>query len=215
MIIEFCKVSSKEGLIALDLKLDLTGVILIHDPSENLSRAILNAMVGLDEILEGEILIDGIGLQEYLSRGPQIQSFGYVFDEGIMLSNLSLRENLMLPLKWLHPDLDEDVMDEKIAAMLQRFRLDMDLSQRPAKYRAGELKLLSFVRTLLIEPKVLLLDDPYYVLNKNERAVLLNVLSQLRSVYPMLIASIDDDFGLGFAEQIIDLTAYLKHLNTE
>ncbi|NLN35759.1 MAG: hypothetical protein GX157_07170 [Candidatus Cloacimonetes bacterium] len=211
MKVEFQRLSSKEGLRELDLKLEMDHSVLIYDPSENLSRAILNAMVGLDEIWEGQILIDELPLMDFLLKGPQIQSFGYVFDEGIMLSNLSLKENLMLPLRWLHPDLDEDEMDGKIAAMMQSFRLDLDLSARPVRYRAGELKLLSYVRTLLIEPKVLLLDDPYYMLNKNERAVLLSVLTQLRTVYPMLIASIDEDFAVGFADQIIDLSGYSDH----
>jgi ABC-type sugar transport system ATPase subunit len=92
MKIEFINVSSKEGLRNLTLELKLNKVVLLRDPSENLSRAILNAIVGLDEIWEGEIRIDDTGINDFLQKEPQIRSFGYIFDEGIMLSNLSLME---------------------------------------------------------------------------------------------------------------------------
>ncbi|MCB5277932.1 MAG: hypothetical protein PHN71_03525 [Candidatus Cloacimonetes bacterium] len=211
MIIEFKDVCSKEGLQGLSLKLSVNDVSQLYDPSENLSRAILNAIMGLDEVLSGGIYIDGVGLPQFLDAGLQASFFGYVFDEGIMLSNLSLYENLMLPIRWLHPDMDDDEINTKIKALMTLFGLNLDLSFRPVRYRAGDLKLLSFVRCLLIEPKVLLIDDPYYILNKRERSVLYRVLGLLREKYSMLIASIDDDFGRGFANEIIDLSEYQEY----
>jgi ABC-type lipoprotein export system ATPase subunit len=211
MIVEFIDVCSKEGLNRLSLKLELNGVIQLYDPSENLSRAILNAIVGLDEIHEGQILIDGTELGDFLQKGPQIRSFGYVFDEGIMLANLSLKENLMLPLRWLNPNLAESETVNLINSWMKTFSLDMDLTQRPVRYHAGELKMLSFVRTLMIAPKCLLIDDPYYMLNKPERDNLFKTLSKLKASYPMLIASLDDDFGQGFADSVIDLSGLMQH----
>lgn len=211
MTVEFINVCSKEGLRHLSLKLELNGVILLHDPCENLSRAILNAIVGLDEILEGQILIDGTELGDFLRKGPQIRSFGYVFDEGIMLANLSLKENLMLPLRWLNPNLVESETISLIDSWMKTFGLELDLSQRPVRYHAGELKMLSFVRTMLIAPKCLLIDDPYYMLNKPERENLFKTLSKLKASYPMLIASLDDDFGKGFADSVIDLSGLMQH----
>lgn len=208
MIVEFIDVSSRDGLFHLSLKLEISGVLLLYDLKENISRAILNAIVGLDEILEGRILIDGVELPEFLQKGPQIRSFGYVFDEGIMLSNLSLLENLMLPLRWLNPNIAENETLSLIDSWMHTFGLDLDLSQRPVRYHAGELKMLSFVRTFLIAPKMLLIDDPYYMLNKPERDNLYRILRKLKASYPMLIASLDDDFGQGFADSVIDLSSY-------
>lgn len=208
MIVEFIDVSSRDGLFHLSLKLEISGVLLLYDLKENISRAILNAIVGLDEILEGRILIDGVELPEFLQKGPQIRSFGYVFDEGIMLSNLSLLENLMLPLRWLNPNIAENETLSMIDSWMHTFGLDLDLSQRPVRYHAGELKMLSFVRTFLIAPKMLLIDDPYYMLNKPERDNLYRILRKLKASYPMLIASLDDDFGQGFADSVIDLSSY-------
>jgi len=207
MIVSFHDVCSREGIRNLDLSLDLGGTTLLYDPSEKLSRSILNAIVGLDEILQGEIRIEGALLDDFLSASPQIRNFGYVFDEGIMLSNLSLKENLLLPLRWLDPNLNEVETVERILALMRDFSLELDLNQRPVVYRAGELKLLSYVRTLMIDPKVLLIDDPYYILNKRERSILLQVLQDLKKHFCMLISSNDDDFLTGFADQVVDLSS--------
>lgn len=208
MIAIFDRVTSREGLQDFSLSLNLDRVTQLYDPSENLSRAILNVMAGLDELHSGEIFFDQVPLQDFIADGPQIRKLGYVFDEGIMLSNLSLKENLMLPLRWLNPQLDEDKTELAIQTWMQAFELELDICKRPVAYRPGQLKLLGFVRTLLIEPKVMLIDDPFYLLNKLERRVLLKVLSQLRDTYPMLIASIDDEFGAGFADEVIDLSPF-------
>jgi hypothetical protein len=46
------------------------------------------------------------------------------------------------------------------------------------------------------------------MLNKQERESLFRILKQIRASYPMLIASLDDDFAEGFADTIIDLSSY-------
>ncbi len=214
MIVSFSDVCSREGIRNLDLNLDLKGTTLLYDPSERLSSAILNAMVGLDEILQGEIRIEGALLEDFLNAGPQIRSFGYIFDEGIMLSNLSLKENLLLPLRWLDPNLNEVETVERIHELLRIFDLELDLNQRPVVYRAGDLKLLSYVRTMMTEPKVLLIDDPYYILNKRERSILLQVMQDLKKRFCMLISSNDDDFLSGFAEQVVDLSSKAENFVT-
>ena len=211
MIVRFDKVSSHGGLRDISLSLDLNRVTRIYDPSGNLGGKILAAIAGLDEIYEGEIYFDTQPLETFIKDGPQIRKLGYVFDEGIMLSNLSLKENLFLPLRWLDPELDEGETDELIDSWMDAFELDLDLKKRPVVYRPGQLKLLGFVRTLLIAPKVLLLDDPFYLLNKNERAVLYRSLLRLRASYPMLIASLDDEFGPGFSDTQVDLSRHQEN----
>jgi len=206
MTVIFSDVCTKGGIRNLNLSLDLSRITLLFDPPENLSRAILKVLVGLDELWQGEIQVDGIPHRQFLDQEPQLRNFGYIFDEGIMLSNLSLKENLMLPLRWLNPNLEQEETDKRIQSWMEKFALKLDLSQRPVAYRAGELKLLSYVRTLMLAPRVLFIVDPFYILNKRERDILYGVLRGLSKIsYPMLIASIDDDFGAGFADEIIDL----------
>lgn len=212
MSIVFDSVCSEGGIRRLNLEIPWDDTCVLYDPTENLSRAILNCLAGLDHISSGEVYIDDTPLARYLSQEPQIRNICYIFNEGVMLANLTLLENLRLPIQWLCPNIDLEVLNGKTHEYLARFRLALDLSKRPAAFLPGELKLFSFVRAFLINSRHFLIDDPYYKLNKTEREILYKVLSEAKMERPLLIASIDDDFGKNFASSIVDLSNFKENL---
>ena len=83
--------------------------------------------------------------------------------------------------------------------------VEMDLNIRPADVKPSILKFLSYTRSLVLKPKYLLIDSPYYQLNKMERKIMFNVLSQLRDTHKMLLARSDDDFAGGFSDELVEL----------
>lgn len=207
MKIEFANLSTDAGLRGLNLAFELDRLTVLHDPWEEMSGPILSALAGQSQILEGTLSVDGVPLDRITWPKPLHKVFGYVFDEGIMLANLSLRENLMLPLRWQNPKLRDDEFDRLAAPWLELFELKLDLALRPAMVKAAPRKFLSYIRSLMLEPDYLLIDDPYYLLNKVERHIMLRALAFLRATHRMLIASSDDDFSEGFNANCIELEA--------
>ncbi|HNZ07940.1 MAG TPA: hypothetical protein PKI63_09120 [Candidatus Cloacimonadota bacterium] len=205
MKIEFIDLVSEAGLDGLDLSFGLDALTVLHDPYEVLSGPILSALAGQSEILSGSLLIDGVPLGDSIDGKALHRVFGYVFDEGIMLANLSLRENLLLPLRWLDPRLSDADFEGQLKPWLELFDLRVDLKLRPAMVKPAVRKYLSYVRSLLLKPDYLLIDDPYYLLNKYERGVMYQALSRLRSTHRMLIASSDDDFTGSFSSNCLEL----------
>ncbi len=205
MLIEFDHVFG-DCLEDFSLCFELKGTTVIHDPSEQTSPSLLSTLVGLEPVRQGEIRLDGTPFDIFFEGHELPRVFGHIFDEGIMLSNLSLQENLLLPYQWLHQGKDDLAgFEEELGKWLEIFNLKLDLSQRPALFRPAALKLLSYIRTLMLKPQFLIIDDPYYLFNKNERSTIFRVLDGLRADQTMLIASADDDFTTGFADQVIEL----------
>lgn len=206
MLIEFDRVSTDTALKDLRLRIKLEGTVVIRDPEEETSRSILSTLVGLDKVLSGSIRIDGTEFNRYFADKDLPKVFGYVFDKGIMLSNLNLRENLLLPYRWFHPEVSGlDAFERDLDKWLRLFELKIDLNLRPSLFKPSILKKISYIRTLMLEPKILLIDDPYYILNKAERNTVYRILNSLRGSQTMLIASTDDDFGAAFAHNLIQL----------
>ena len=172
---------------------DLNPVCVIKQINQRLCTAILNSIVGLEDALSGEILIDGFSNRQLMEINPLPRVFGYVFDRGIMLSNLSLRENLLLPYKLIRDD-SEDDFDREVGLLLESLELRLDLSLRPAYVKDSEIKLLSLVRVLLFKPRILIMDDPYYLLSQSQRERCFRLLCSLRDNHRMLIVSEDRDF---------------------
>lgn len=205
MRICFENVSTDGGLKELSLEIPVDGCTVIDDQAETQSPHILRVLAGLEAITGGKVCIDGTPSREFFSSRSLHQVFGYVFDEGIMLSNLSLRENIMLPLRRFGKDKPKDRIEVSLEKWMQRFGLDIDLGLRPAVVNAARLKYISYIRALLLEPDILVIDDPYYLLNKKERAVMLGVLNGLKRDTALLIASTDDDFTVVFADTTLHL----------
>lgn len=205
MKIAFENVTTSGGLRDYSLELLVDRVCVLNDPGETLGKQILNTIIGLDEIVSGNLIIDGLPVPEYLAGKALPRVFGYVFDEGVMLSNLSLRENLLLPYRMLNDEAADDNFESDVLSWMKRFGLDLDLASRPNVIRPPELKLLGFIRPLLFSPGLLLIDNPYYLLNQSQRRILLEALTRLKGAQHMLIQTSDTDFTGDFADQVIAL----------
>jgi len=205
MKISFIQACSSGDLIDCTLEFEARGCTVLHDPVEKISRSILATLAGLEDIESGQLLIDGQDYEDYMSHRSLLETFGYVFDEGIMLANLNLRENLLLPWKKRFEGRDPAEFNHELAHWMELFSISTDLTQRPAMVDASERKFLGLIRSVLVQPRLLLIDDPYYIFNKTERARMLHYLTLLKPRQPMLIASGDDDFEGSIADQVINL----------
>ena len=104
--------------------------------------------------------------------------------------------------------------------------MDVGWELRPAYLSPAQRKFICFIRSLLLKPKIMLIDDPYYLLNKEERRLLLGFLQKhckkcagiASSGYTenrnregfylqeMLIGTSDEDITSEIATQVIDLS---------
>lgn len=214
MKLELKNLTTTGGLCNFSLQLETSAFTVLYDPHESLSKAVLSVLVGLDEIEQGSILLDGVDYDAYFCSHQLLSTFGYVFDEGIMLANLSLKENLLLPWRKRYEGANERDWEQGIQQWLQRLELEIDLSLRPVSISAAQRKFLGYIRTLMLKPQLLLIDDPYYLLSKRERALLFKFLSGLKEEQQMLIASADDDFTGGIATKVVDLSSYYQLIST-
>jgi ABC-type lipoprotein export system ATPase subunit len=201
------EVCSANNLNCFSLDFVVNGCTVIYDPTEHISTSILSALIGLDNIDAGIVLLDGIPYDDYFLKHRLISTFALAFDEGIMLSNLTIRENLMLPWKIRFPNMDITTFNGELHAWMQRLELDCDLNLRPAFISPAHKKFLGFIRGVMLKPKLLLIDDPFYLFNKTERQRIFSFLQILKSEQEMLIASADDEFLSGFGSNVIDLSA--------
>lgn len=128
---------------------------------------------------DGEITVDGADLR--LLPEPVLQLFrsrmGPVFQEPVLLPQLTIAENIALPLelKSAPPSVTRRATED----LLSRLALDEIASLHPSDVSAGERRLAEIARALISAPMILLLDEPFARLNEPQRdrasALLLNM----------------------------------------
>lgn len=123
---------------------------------------LIKIMAGLVEPTAGNVKIYGVDMNDYDS--PQVnrikKKIGFSFQDSALLSNLSVRENLALPLKYYFKNMTEKRMIERIEELLDKVSLLDSQFLRPAQLSFGEQKLASIVRSIITNPEILFLDEP-------------------------------------------------------
>ncbi|MCE5333729.1 MAG: ABC transporter ATP-binding protein [Desulfobacteraceae bacterium] len=118
----------------------------------------LKSIMGLAESREGEITFDGkslVGLPPYeIAR----MGVGYVPEDRIVFPDLTVRENLEIAAK---PPLTADIPPWTANGIFELFPALKPLENRPAGYLSGgEQQMLTIGRTLMGNPRMMLLDEP-------------------------------------------------------
>ena len=154
---------------------DSTGTLtILHDIQVGLARrestaivgasgsgksTLLAIIAGLDKPTSGTVRIDGIdifALTEDQRAALRAQQLGFVFQSFQLLAHLSAVENVMLPLELL----GAPNARARAAEMLRRVGLGARLTHYPRTLSGGEQQRVALARAFVVEPAVLLADEP-------------------------------------------------------
>jgi phospholipid/cholesterol/gamma-HCH transport system ATP-binding protein len=122
---------------------------------------ILRSVIGLEKPDRGSILYDGrdltqLGERELYEVRKQI---AYVFQNGALFDSLTVEENLAYPLR-AHTKLPEQEIRARIDAMLERVDLTAARDLLPAELSGGMQKRAGLARAIILEPRIILFDEP-------------------------------------------------------
>jgi phospholipid/cholesterol/gamma-HCH transport system ATP-binding protein len=108
------------------------------------------------------------------------KKIAFVFREGTMISNLTIRENMLLPFRFHCPDDNCEEVIEKIEADFHFFDIPDVLDKRPELVSYCLKKKLAYIRASLQEPELILVEKPMFNLDEEDRQQVLHYLENLK-----------------------------------
>jgi len=122
---------------------------------------ILRSLIGLEKADEGRIMIEGEDITHYNEREliPLRKKVAYVFQGGALFDSMSVEANLAYPLIE-HTSLSPRHIHEKIKKTLSNFGLQGSEKIMPAALSGGMQKRVGLARAIIMEPKIILYDEP-------------------------------------------------------
>jgi phospholipid/cholesterol/gamma-HCH transport system ATP-binding protein len=184
--IEFIDVKKSFGrntvLNGLNLGLPEERISMILGPSGTGKSVCINHMVGLLYPDEGDVLVHGesvpgMGDQDLFEMRKK---FGVLFQDGALFGSMTLYDNTAFPLRQ-HTDKSEDEIAEIVNRRLREVGLGGAGEKMPNELSGGMRKRAGFARALVLDPEIVLFDEPDSGLDPVRTALLCELIKEIHA----------------------------------
>ncbi|MBK7030485.1 MAG: ABC transporter ATP-binding protein [Bacteroidales bacterium] len=157
--------------------------IAITGPSGSGKSTLLNIMGTLDQPTSGTVKIKGMDpaqLHVNALAALRNQTIGFVFQLHYLLPQLTLLQNVLLPLLPVKDLSRRKKSEDKASYLVERVGLKEHLNKLPSQLSVGECQRASLVRALINEPDLLLADEPTGSLDAGNAELVAGLLVELQ-----------------------------------
>jgi len=167
----------------ISLEIPANASIAIIGPSGSGKTTLLNILGTLDKPGSGEVFIEGeplASLDDDQLAGIRNSRIGFVFQLHYLLPQLTLLENVLLPLLPVKDRLKRSAATGRAGHLLELTGLAEKSHRRPGELSTGECQRAAVVRALINQPALLLADEPTGSLDTENAALLTSLLNTLK-----------------------------------
>jgi putative ABC transport system ATP-binding protein len=154
--------------------------VAIMGPSGSGKSTLMNQVGCLDIPTKGAVYLDGQDIAHLPESDlAQIrgQKIGFIFQKFNLISTLSAKENVSLPM--IFQNVNQGKRDEKSKALLTLVNLNDRMDHRPGELSGGQQQRVAIARALANEPEVILADEPTGNLDSKTGATVMDFLRDL------------------------------------
>ena len=196
----------------INLQIDEGSIITIKGPSGSGKSTLLSIIGTLDNADSGELLINGISIQENTNIDKlRNKSIGFVFQFHNLISELTLEENVSLPKMIAKEQWDKD----ELINLFEYFDLKDRMNSFPNDLSGGEKQRVAVMRAIINNPSIIIADEPTGNLDKENALKMMSLFQKLNTEKKLtiIIATHDEDvFNIGHKKyQLVDGCLDLVH----
>jgi sulfate transport system ATP-binding protein len=181
-------------------------LVALLGPSGCGKTTLLRVIAGLDYADSGQVVLNG---HDVASVGARERQVGFVFQHYALFRHMTVFENVAFGLR-VKPRRErpaDAVIREKVHELLKLVQLDWLAGRFPSELSGGQRQRIALARALAVEPKVLLLDEPFGALDAKVRKELRSWLRRLHDELHIttIFVTHDQEEALEVADRIVVL----------
>lgn len=165
----------------IDLNVYQGEILTLMGGSGSGKSVLLRSLIGLEHPDEGHIYFRGkdiVGATEEELVGVR-KRIAYVFQYGALFDSLTVKENLAYPLR-AHTKCSEEEIEQRVLASLRKVGLEHSLHLLPSDLSGGMQRRVGVARSIILEPEIILFDEPTTGLDPYNTKQILNIILQLK-----------------------------------
>jgi phospholipid/cholesterol/gamma-HCH transport system ATP-binding protein len=176
-------------------------IFVLMGPSGSGKSVLLKHIVGLELPTAGRVTVNGRDASSEETR-EQVR-MALVFQSGALFNSLSVYDNLALYPRE-HQVGDEASIRERVMRALQILSLEGTAQKSPSELSGGMKKRVAIARALVMEPQLMLYDEPTSELDPVMSATISEIIATLKDEYHVttIVVSHDRELALGIADRV-------------
>ena len=182
--------------------------VAIMGPSGSGKTTLMNIVGCLDQATSGRLILDGQDISKCSDNQMsdiRLQKIGFVFQNFQLLSRQSAMENVCLPLTYAGVPKKE--RRERAAIALERVGLGDRMDFKPTQLSGGQKQRIAIVRSLAMNPDIILFDEPTSALDPEMVGEVLNVMKELAADGMTMVVVTHE---MGFAREVANRVMFIN-----
>ncbi len=193
-----------KALDAVDLHVPDGALVALLGPSGSGKTSLLRIIAGLERPDSGTVLLEGA---DATATSVRRRGVGFVFQHYALFRHMSVAENVAFGLRVRHRSVrpKEHEIRRRVEDLLRLVQLDWLGDRYPSQLSGGQRQRVALARALAVEPKVLLLDEPFGALDARVRQELRRWLRSLHDELRVtsVFVTHDQEEALELADQVV------------
>lgn len=163
-------------------------------PSGCGKTTILRMLIGIEKPTSGKIIKDG---EDITNAPPKDRNIGIVFQNYSLFPNMDVYHNIFYALQ--SRKMSKDEIDRKVKEIIETVGLEEHIYKKPKQLSGGQQQRVAIARTLVLNPDIILFDEPMSALDAEIKVVLRSQLKEIQKKLQITMIYVTHDQEEAFA----------------
>ena len=192
----------------IDFNVKKGEIVVVCGPSGSGKSTLIRCINGLEDIDDGDIIVDNIDIHASKKNLQTIRSeVGMVFQHFNLFPHLTILENITIA-PTLVKNMDKKEVKKIAIELLEKVKLADKANSYPADLSGGQKQRVAIARSLAMKPKIILFDEPTSALDPETIRDVLSVMKDLAQENFTIVCVTHE---MGFAKEVGDRIVFMDH----
>jgi polar amino acid transport system ATP-binding protein len=192
----------------IDFSVKKGEIVVVCGPSGSGKSTLIRCINGLEDIDDGDIIVDNIDIHASKKNLQTIRSeVGMVFQHFNLFPHLTILENITIA-PTLVKNMNKKEVQKIAMDLLEKVKLADKANSYPADLSGGQKQRVAIARSLAMKPKIILFDEPTSALDPETIGDVLSVMKDLAQENFTIVCVTHE---MGFAKEVGDRIVFMDH----